>query len=811
MLSDLRFALRQLTKAPGVTAIAVLSLALGIGANAVVFCWIETILLRPLPGVRHGDEIVALLSTHGPTIGHTISPPDIADYNGLTDAFAGVIGSQITPACLTVGQELYWVYGQIATANFFAVLGVKALPGLGRTFLPEDGTKPGGNPVLVLSEGLWRRRFAADPAVVGRTVELNRHRFTIIGVVPAAFRGTMSGLTADFWAPVTMHREVANFGSLTYRSDRWLHTQARLRPGVTIAQAQVAVNVRARQLAAAYPENREMGVAMVPMWNTPYGGQAVFLPALRILAAVGLVILLIVAANVANLLLARATARQRETAIRLAVGARRGHLIRQWLTESVLLALLGGALGLVFTMWASTLFRIFMPETPLPAGYDFTLDARVILVTTLLTVATGVAFGLAPALQAARANLNDVLKQGGRSGAAGGPSARLRGALVVAEVALALVLLVAASLCLRGSRQARQIDPGFEPRQALVAGLRIGMNGYDEPRAKVFYRQLRERLAAAPGVQAVGLASWFPLGFEGGPSIGVTVEGYTPAPNEDTSIPYSIISPGYFAALRIPLLAGRDFSDRDDPDAPLVVIVNETMARRFWPGQDPLGRKLRTWRGTAEVVGMTKAGKYRSLKEPPQPYLYLPYQQGVWDLNLGVVLRTAAGDPRALGATLRQELHALDPGVALWTTLPMTEYVEAAYLVNRIASGLLAGLGALALVLAAMGIYGVMAYAVSQRVPEIGVRMALGAQPAVIARMVIRDGLRLAGLGLVIGGGGAWFAGVGLAHLLPGVSAHDGPAFVGAAVLLTSVAVLASWLPARRAARVDPMIALRAE
>ena len=811
MLADLRFALRQLTKAPGFTAVAVLSLALGIGANAVVFCWIEAILLRPLPGVRHGDEIVALLSTHGPTIGHTISPPDIADYNALTGVFAGVIGSQITPACLTVDQEPSWVYGQIATANFFDVLGVKPLPGLGRTFLPEDGTKPGGNLVLVLSEGLWRRRFAADPAVIGRTVDLNRHGFTIIGVVPAAFRGTMSGLTADFWAPVTMHREVANFGSLNYRNDRWLHTQARLQPGVTIAQAQVAVGVRAHQLAEAYKENREIGVAVVPMWNTPYGGQAVFLPALRILAVVGLVILLIVAANVANLLLARATARQRETAIRLAVGARRSHLIRQWLTESVLLALVGGAFGLLFTMWASTLFKIFMPETPLPAGYDFTLDARVLVFTTLLTVATGVAFGLAPALQAARANLNDVLKQGGRSGGTGGSSARLRGALVVAEVALALGLLVAASLCIRGSRQARQIDPGFDPRQALIAGLRIGMNGYDETRAKVFYRQLRERLAAAPGVQEAGLASWFPLGFEGGPSIGVTVEGYTPAPNEDTSIPYSIISPGYFSALRIPLVAGRDFSERDDKDAPLAVIVNETMARRFWPGQNPVGHKLRTWRGTAEVVGVAKSGKYRSLKEAPQSYLYLPYQQGVWDLNLGVVLRTAAGDPRALAGTLRQELHALDPSVALWVTLPLTEYIEAAYLVNRIATSLLAGLGSLALVLAAMGIYGVMAYAVSQRVPEIGVRMALGAQPAAVARMVIRDGLRLAGIGLLLGGGGAWIAGVGLAHLLPGVSAHDMPAFVGAAVLLTLVAVLASWLPARRAAKVDPMIALRAE
>ncbi len=807
----LRSAYRQFVRAPGVTAVAVLSLALGIGANAVVFCWIEAILLHPLPGVKDADRIVALLSRHGATIEHCVSPPDIADYNAMTDVFAGVIGSQITPACLTIDREPQWVYGQIATANFFDVLGVKARPGLGRTFLPGDGDKPGGNPVLVLSESCWRKRFGADPAIIGREVRLNEHSFTIIGVVPAAFRGTMSGLTADFWAPVTMHREVANFGSLNHRNDRWLHTQARLRPGVTLAQAQVAIDVRAHQLAETYPENREMEIAIVPMWATPYGGQAVFLPALRVLAVVGLVILLIVAANVANLLLARATARQRETAIRLAVGAGRSHLIRQWIAESLLLAAVGGALGLLLTMWAATLFQVFMPETPLPAGYDFRLDARVLAFTTLLTVLTGLLFGLAPALHAARANLNDVLKQGGRSGSTGASSRRLRGALVIGEVALALVLLVGAGLCIRGSGQVRRVDPGFDPTHTLVAGMRIGMNGYDEARGLVFYRQLRERLAHAPGVASVGLSNWFPLGFEGGPSIGTTIEGYTPAPNEDMSIAFSIISPGYLDAMRIPLLAGRDFTDQDDGKAAPVVIINEAMARRYWPGQSPLGHKLHTWRGTAEVVGVVKTGKYRSLNEAPEPYLYLAYQQGVWDLNLGVVLRTASGDPRALAPVLRQELQALDPSVALWVTLPMAEYVEAAYLVNNIATTLLAALGVLALVLAAMGIYGVMAYTVGQRVPEIGVRMALGAQPGAVARMVIRDGLRLLGIGLGLGAGGAWLTGIGLAHALPGVSDHDLPAFVGVAVLLTGVAVLASWLPARRAARVNPLDALRAE
>lgn len=808
----LRSAWRQLIRAPGVTAIAILSLALGIGANSVVFCWIETILLRPLPGVRDGGEMVALLSTHRGAVLHTVSPPDIASYAELDDVFAGVIGSQITPACLTIDGESEWLYGQIVTANFFDVLGVRTLPGLGRTFLPEEGTSAGAAPVLVLSESFWQRRFHRDPSVIGRSVDLNRHSFTIVGVVPAEFHGTMSGLVADFWAPVTMHREVAGFGSLHHRGDRWLHTQARLRPGVDLDQARAAVDVKARQLAAAYPENRDVGVAVVPLWQAPYGGQAIFLPALRILATVGVVILLIVAANVANLLLARATARERETAIRLAIGAGRGHLIRQWLTESLLLAIAGGVLGLLLTTWASVLFEVFMPETPLPAGYDFAISGRVLAFTAVITLATAVVFGLAPALHAAKSNLNDVLKQGGRTGSAGGRAARLRGALVVAEVALALVLLVGAGLCLAGFRNARAIDPGFDPRHTLVAGLRIGMNGYDESTAPAFFQRLRQRLAAAPGVEHVALASWLPLGFEGGPSVGLAIAGYTPAPHEDMDVSYSVISPDYFATLRIPLLAGRDFTDQDDTASRPVAIINETMAQRYWPGRNPIGRHFSFERGAnqLEVVGVARDGKYRQLNEASQPFFYLPSRQNTWELNLSVILRTT-GDPRALAGTLRKEIAALDPQVTVWATLPMIEYVEAAYLVNRIAMALLSVLGLLALALAAMGIYGVMAYAVGRRVPEIGIRMALGAAPGDVSRLVIRDGLRLLGLGLALGATGAWFAGNGLAHALPGVSAHHVPTFAGVALLLTLVTVFASWLPARRAARVDPLVALRQE
>ncbi len=811
MYSDIRHALRQLLRSPMITVVAVLSLALGIGANAIVFSWADAILLRPLSGVSDSHEIVALLSRRGASIGHCVSPPDIADFNTMRETFTGVIGSQVTPAALTIDRETQWVYGQIATANFFDVLGVKAIPGLGRTFLPEDGDKPGGNPVLVLSEGCWRRLFQADPSIVGRSVQLNQHAFTIIGVVPAAFRGTMSGLMADFWAPLTMHAEVANMGSLNERSDRWLHTQARLQPGVTLSQARTAADVRARQLAATYTVNREQGIAVVPMWKTPYGGQAIFLPVIAILAVVGALILLIVAANVANLLLARAAVRQRETAIRLAVGAGRWRLVRLWLSESLILALCGGLVGLLFSMWGTALFAFFMPETHLPAGYDFELNSRIVIFTTLLAVSTGLIFGMAPAMHAVRGDLNDVLKQGGRSGATGHRSGMLRRGLVVAEVALALVLLVGAALCIRGARDARRMDPGFDPQGTLVAGMRIGMNGYDETRALVFYRELRERLAAAPGVASAGLASWFPLGFEGSQGIGLNVEGYTPAPEEDMTVSYAIISPGFLEAMRITLVDGRAFTDRDDHASPPVVMINQAMAQRFWPGQNPLGRKVRTWRGTAEVVGVVATGKYRSLTEAPLPFLFLPYQQGVWDLNLGVVVRGEAEDPRALATTLRREVHDLDPSVALWATLPMTEYVEAAYLVNNIATGLLSALGVVALVLAAMGIYGVMAYTVGQRVPEIGVRMALGAEPATIVRMILANTVRLLVPGMLIGSLLAWWAGSAMAHAVPGVAAFDLPVLAAVALALSAVALLACWLPARRAAAVDPLTALRAD
>jgi predicted permease len=806
---DIRFGLRMLRKSPGFTTVVVLSLALGIGANATVLCWIQNILHRPLPGVAKQEELAVVTTTHGTTMSETLSLPDLQDQAKLKEVFAGVVGSSVTPASLTVNGHSEWICGQLVTANFFDVLGVKPL--LGRTFLSEEDEQPGGHPVMVISEGLWKRRFGGDPGIVGRTVELNRHSFTIVGVVPVAFHGTLNGLKCEFWAPVTMRQTVSNIGSIDERSTRWLQTQARLRPGVNLAQAQAALDTLAAQLEQAYPDsNKEIRLRVLPLWKSPYGGPSVMLPVLCLLLAVSLGVLLIVMVNVANLLLARATRREKEVAIRLALGAGRGRLIRQLLTESLLLAVLGGVTGVLLAIRMVELIRFFLPNSPLPIGFSPALDGQTLGLVLLLTLATGLIFGLVPALHTSKPHLNEALKEGGRSSGAGAPHHRLLGMLVVSQIALALVLVVCAGLCLKGLQSARHRDPGFDPNHLLYAGINIGMNGYTEETGKVFYHELQQRLAALPGVQEVALSSWFPLGFTFGGSWGVNVEGYPRRPNEDLDVWRSFVSPRYFATLRIPLLDGREFTDQDDQKSPPVAIINEAMAKRFWPGQNPIGRKFKAGGASRTVVGVVKTGRYRSLTESPQGFFYTPYRQGISDLSLSLCVRTT-GNPEALAVELVQEIHKLDPGVEPWGILPMTEYIQPAFLAQQIAASLLILLGVVALALAAMGVYGVMAYVVSQRTHEFGIRLALGARNRDVLRLVLRQGLMLASLGVGIGLALAVAVTRLLANFLYGVSPFDVVIFASVPLLLGLITLLACWLPARRAAKVDPMVALRYE
>ena len=809
MLADLRYALRQLAKSPGFAAVVVLSLALGIGATTTVLCWLGSLVLHPLPGVAEQERMVVLVSNYG---GGCASLPDLRDFGAHHEIFAGTEASMPTAACLTVDNQPEWIQAQIVTANSFELLGVK--PILGRTFLPDEDQKPGGNPVLVIGENLWRRRFGGDPSILGRVVDLNRHSFTIVGVVPAAFRGSTPPGTFDVWAPASMIWEVRNQGTyfLTERDWRgWLNL-ARLQPGVSIEQARAAVALLDAQFTRAYPKtNTGTHHRVVPLSQCPWSAAPIMGPTLALLLAVSLGVQLIVAANVANLLLARAVSRQKEIAIRLAAGASRARLIRQLLTESVLLALLGGGVGVLVASWAVDSLPLFLPAALSgKVQLSFPLDGATLGVALLLALGTGIFFGLFPALQASRPDLYPVLKEGGRTSQGGASHYRLRNALVIAEMAIALVLLIGAGLCIKGLRQARQIDVGFSADHVLIAGLQIGMNGYDQKTGLAFYRQARQRLAGLPGIEEAALASWFPLGLAGCKGSDATVEGYQAPEGEDTTYEFAIVSPRYFAALRIPLLAGRDFTDQDDAKALLVAVVNEAFAHKFWPGQDPIGRRFMaggTWR---TVIGLAKQGKYNRLSESSWCFFYLPYQQGVPDLDLGLCVRTT-GDPAGFANTLRQTVHDLDPRVELLQTLPLADHTGLVLFPQRMASSLLVLLGLVALVLAAMGVYAVMAYAVSQRTQEFGLRIALGASSGDVLRLVLGKGLLMAASGLAVGLVLSLAVTRLLAGFLYGVSPFDLLTFVGVPPVLMLIALLACYLPARRATKADPMTALRAE
>ncbi|HTL66239.1 MAG TPA: ABC transporter permease [Lacunisphaera sp.] len=808
MFPDLKLAIRQLARSPGFTFAAVASLALGLGATATVLCWLNHLVERPLAGVTDQQELVMLVSNQG---GGNVSVPDLDDFVAQGGVFSDALVSMPTPASLTVGRQSEWVNAQIISANAFDLLGVK--PILGRAFLPGEDRKAGASPVLVISERLWRRRFGGSAAVLGRTVELNRHAFTIVGVAPASFLGTVPPKIIDAWAPSSMIWEVRNQGTgfLTQRSWRgWLNL-ARLRPGVSIAQAQAAVEALGARLTATYPNtNRDVHHRVVPLSGCPWSAAAVVGPVLRLLLVVCGGVLLIVAGNIASLLLARAVGRRKEIAIRLSAGASRARLVRQFLTESILLGLLGGLAGLVLASWAIDTLPLLLTEPSPDLALQFSLDGRIAALTLALSLATGIAFGLLPAWQASQIDLNEVLKECSRGTAGSRSAQRARRLLVAGEIALALVLLAGASLCLRGLSRARQVDFGFQPDHVLLAGMRIGMNGYTPATGPQFYRQVRERLAALPGVEEAALASWIPLGLSGCKGTGVQVAGYVRPPNEDATYEFAIVSPRYFAAMRIPLVAGRDFTDRDDAAAPPVAIVNEVFANRFWPGQDPLGRKFRSGGNELTIVGIARTGKYNQLNEPPACFFYVPYQMGAPDLDLGLCVRTR-GDPLAAVPAIRQAVAALDPGVDLLGFKPLTTHVEAVFFAQWVASLFLTLLGGVALALAALGVYAVMAFAVNQRTQEFGVRLALGASAGQVLWLVVRQGLALTGAGVAAGVVTAF----GLTHLLSsflyGTSPFDPLTFLAVPAVLGLVALLASCLPAWRATRVNPMEALRAE
>jgi predicted permease len=804
ILSDAKRAVRRVLAQPAFSAVVVLTLAAGIGANATVWSWMQALVRRPLPGVDRQEELCVLVSNQG---GGNVSQLDFRDFAALERAFAGGLTTQMTFASLEVDGRPEWVNTEIVSAGYFDVLGARAR--LGRFFRPDEDRTPGGDAVLVISERLWRRRFGADPAVVGRVVALNRHSFTVVGVAAAPFRGSMSAMAFDAWAPSSMIWEVRN-QRLEGRAARGWHNLFRLRPGVTVAQAAAAADTLNAQLAMAYPEtNRGTRHRLVAMPDCPNGAQAVMGPVLRLLQAVSLGVLLIVAVNVASLSLAGAAGRRKELAIQLALGASRGRLVRGLLLESLVRALAGGVLGLALATQLTAALSLFLPAAPAGVVLDVSLDVSTVLFTVLLTLATGTAIGLLTAIAATRIPVQESLQAGGRSSSAAGPP-RLRNALVAAEIALSLVLLVGAGLCLQGLRKARSIDLGLDPDRVLTATMQIGMNGYTPQTGLGFYRELRRRLAALPGVEEAALASWFPLGLAGCKGSGVFVEGYAPPPGEDTTYEFAIVSPRYFAALRIPVAAGREFGDEDDLRSERVAVVNQAFADRFWPGQDPLGRRFRTRGEWRTIVGLTPTGRYNRLDERARPFYYLPDQQGVPELDLALAVR-AKGEPEALAATVRGAVRGLDPAVDLLGTLPLRRHVDRVYFPQRMASQLLLLLGAVSLGLAGLGVYGVMAHVVVQRTREFGLRAALGATRRDVLWLVLRQSLVLSAAGVAIG----LVLSLALTRLvsgfLHGVSPFDPLTYTAVPAFLALVGLAASGLPARRATRVDPIVALRCE
>lgn len=811
LLHDFRYGFRMLRKSPGFTLVAILTLAVGIAANTAVFSWIETVLRRPLPGVADTGRLVSFETTtpNGEFI--PTSYPDYRDYRDHLTLISGL--AMATPNALSVGEEEHAerVWGELVSGNYFAVLGVK--PILGRTFSPDEyGDAPGRYPVAVIGETLWNRRFQRDPRVLGRTIRVNRQQLTIVGVVPADFRGSMSGLSFELWAPVMMGPQLNAMPDfmLGDRKSRILFGVARLKPGSNVAQARAEAAAVSQKLAKDNPDtNKGIGGAILPLAEGHFGAQSTLGGPLRILMAVCGVVLLIVCANVANLLLARATSRQKEFGLRLALGGGRLTIARQLFIENLVLAALAAIVAVPMAMWMSHALGYLVPQNGLPVSLDIRMNGEVLIFTILLCVAASVASGMVPALQIMRLDLNSALKEGGRGGSSGARSQSIRSLLVVSEVAMALVAVIGAGLFARSFQLARQINPGFDAHGVLVSHLYLSTAGYKVPDRIEFCARLRQRLESQPGIAAVSYADYIPLGFADGSWEDLNVEGYVPDPSENMKIFRTVAAPGYFDAMRIPLLTGRDFTERDDLKSQPVMIVNQRFVKRFYGGANPIGRKVRGWGKWFTIVGLVKDTKFHTPNEDQRALFYVPFRQ-VYREDLGIAFYARAmGDPKSVLAAMQREVRHMDPNVGVFDATPLTEYITASLFAQKIAASLLGILGALALGLAAVGLYCVMAYSITQRTQEIAIRMALGAKPGNVLTLIVRQAMGIVMIGIVVGVAVAVALTRMAAGLLVHVSATDPLIFSSAAAFLAAVGLVAACLPAIRAARIDPNVALR--
>lgn len=809
---DIRYGARVLLKSPGFSIIAILTLALGIGANSTIFSWVNSTVLNPIPGMKHATEYAAVTIDGG----RNQLPLSYQDYSDLRDrnhSLSSFLAASTTTMSLTSNGRPEREWGILASPNYFDVLGVH--PILGRGFSPSEDSKIGAAPVVVISYRLWQTRFGGDPSIIGRSVEIDRYQFEVVGVAPRGFVGTQTGLSYDLWIPIAMVGDFYGASTtddlLHNRATEWLLCTGHLKSGITLDQAQADLNVLMHQIAAQFPKQHtgNINILVSPLWRAPFGANYYLSFMLLLLLAISGVVLLLACVNVANLLLVRSVTRRREMAIRLSIGATRWRLVRQLLAESLILAVCGGGIAMLFTLWTAGSLRDFLPPAgEIPLNMTVSADRTVLLVTFILSILTGVIFGILPALRASSLQPANVLKEEAGSSSGGLRKARLSGALVVAQIAMSLLLLVCAGLFIRSVRQAQHFNPGFNPHHVLLDDYDLSGLGYDNNSGTQFHRQLYDKLQAIPGVQSATIADWVPLGFDIDTDV-IQVEGYVPQPHEPMDIQYADVGPHFLQTLQIPLVSGREFTPADIHSSQPVAVVNAAFADRYWSHQQAIGKKIGAAGVWYTVIGVAQNSDYRTIGQKPQPFFYLPLFQD-YARTIAIYVRVA-GDPLAFVAPVQDAVHSLDAELPLFDLATLDSRIELNTTTQRIASVFVGGFGILALILAGIGIYGVLAYTTRQRTHEIGIRMALGAEPGDVLRLVLRQGLTLAALGLAFGLAASFALTRILSSELFGVSATDPLTFTAVALILLLVAFLACFIPARRAMRTDPMVALRYE
>lgn len=818
-IKDIRFALRTLAKNPGFAAIGIVTLALGMAVNTTIFSVINGFLLRPLP-VANPEQITVLALKQASVPGtYRFSHLTYEELRGQTDAFSDIFAYEPDLVGMTADHKSDHCLISRVSSNYFSSLGVK--PAYGRFILPAEGRAPGADPVIVLGYSYWRRRFAGDSKIVGQKVELNNHSFTVVGVAPQEFHGTYPVMDMDGYVP--MSAETSDDPDFTVqkawasREERGLTVMGRLKPGVSIEQAQSSLNVVAERIAQAHPDSEKgMTVQLYPeKLARPEPDAENPIPATSVaFMCLAAMVLLVACFNIANVLLVRATVRQRETAIRAALGASRGRLIRQYIVESLLLALLGGGAGLVLASWASGFLSSMSLGTDLPLRFDFRPDARVYLFALAAVLFTGLFVGIMPALRAARANVSAVLHEGGRGSSSGPRRQFARNTLVVAQVAGSLVLLIVAGLFVRSLEKAEKMNLGFNPDHVLDLSVDVEQVGYKEPQARAAYRDIDKRIAALPGVKSVAEAFIVPMGYVSANDRTWIQEHPYAAGEQPADISYNQVTPSYFDTLQMQVLRGRKFSEADSDKAPQVAIINETMAKKFWPNEDALGKHFGTKGANGpfkEVVGIVQDAKIQNPTDAPQSFYYVPFEQSYNSLRT-IHVRTSV-PPESLALQIQSVIHEVVPDVPITQVKTMSEALQTAngFFLFHFGAQLTSTMGLLGLVLAVVGIYSVVSYAAVQRTQEIGIRVAMGASPHDILKMVLRQGLTVVGLGLAVGLALALAGTRLLGNLFLGIKPTDPLTFVVVVGVLAGIALFACWVPARRATRIDPLVALRYE